>query len=43
MSYHLSPEKTDTLLAAASCQVVVESDEVSTQHPFLQIKQPQFL
>ncbi|KAK4827829.1 hypothetical protein QYF61_021913 [Mycteria americana] len=35
-------EETNTHLATASFQVVVESDKVSPQSPFLQAKQPQF-
>ena len=35
-------EEADTHLATASFQVVVESDKVSPQPPFLQAKQPQF-
>ncbi|KAK4832495.1 hypothetical protein QYF61_023542 [Mycteria americana] len=35
-------EETDPHLSTASFQVVVESDEVSPQPPFLQAKQPQF-
>ncbi|KAK4811287.1 hypothetical protein QYF61_023339 [Mycteria americana] len=35
-------EETDTHLTTTSFQVVVESDEVSPEPPFLQAKQPQF-
>ena len=35
-------EETSTHLATPSFQVVVESDKVSPQPPFLQTKQPQF-
>ena len=35
-------EETDTHLATTSFQVVVESDKVSPEPPFLQTKQPQF-
>ncbi|KAK4812344.1 LOW QUALITY PROTEIN: hypothetical protein QYF61_017121 [Mycteria americana] len=35
-------EETETCLATTSFQVVVESDEVSPEPPFLQAKQPQF-
>lgn len=40
-TYHLRKE-TDTHLAATSSQVVVESNEVSPQSPFLPSKPPQF-
>ncbi|KAK4830521.1 hypothetical protein QYF61_011500 [Mycteria americana] len=36
------PEETDPHLTITSFQVVVESDKVSPQPPFLQTKQPQF-
>ncbi|KAK4824161.1 hypothetical protein QYF61_011288 [Mycteria americana] len=35
-------EETDPHLSTTSFQVVVESDKVSSQPPFLQAKQPQF-
>jgi len=35
-------EETNTCLTTASSQVVVESDKVPPQAPFLQTKQPQF-
>ena len=35
-------EETNTHLATTSFQVVIESDKVSPQAPFLQAKQPQF-
>ncbi|GAB0191434.1 hypothetical protein GRJ2_001608700 [Grus japonensis] len=35
-------EETNTHLATTSFQVVVESEKVSPQPPFLQAKQPQF-
>ena len=38
---HLT-EETNTPLTTTSFQVVVESDKVSPQPPFLQAKQPQF-
>lgn len=43
VSYHLAPEKRDQRLPAiTSCQVSVESKEVSPHPPFLQSTQPQF-
>ena len=35
-------EETDTHLATTSFQVILESDKVSPEPPFLQAKQPQF-